>query len=121
MGKLAWGGGDSHVVKVNEISSIFPSMGNLEHTVTDLAETLKSYYKVSRKRFVDTVCMQGCDYHLLTGDDTPLHLFSPKFVSELTPEQLETIAGEEASVKRIRQELKEEIAIFEHAKKVLRG
>ena len=92
---------------------------NLEHTISDLHDILESYYKVARKRFVDTVCMQAADYHLVTGPDTPVKVFSPRFVSELTPEQLEAIAGEEASTKRRRVQLKRDIQNLEKGKKVL--
>ncbi|KLJ11831.1 hypothetical protein EMPG_13014 [Blastomyces silverae] len=59
-------------------------MSNLEHTVHDLHDILKSYYKVARKRFVDSVCMQAVDYHLITGPQTPLKQFSPAFVQSLS-------------------------------------
>jgi hypothetical protein len=72
------------------------SIGNIEHTVRDLHDILNSYYRVARKRFVDTVCMQATDYHLVTGPDTPLGVFSSGFVVDLTPEQLEMMAGEDA-------------------------
>jgi len=45
-------------------------VGNMEHTVRDIHDILRSYYKVASKRFVDNVCMQGRDYHLITGPDT---------------------------------------------------
>ena len=32
-------------------------VGNMEHTVRDIHDILRSYYKVARKRFVDNVCM----------------------------------------------------------------
>jgi hypothetical protein len=59
------------------------STGNVEHAILDIHSILKEYYKVVRKCFVDTVCMQGTDYHFLSGDDDPLRIFSPLFVSEL--------------------------------------
>src|SRR3712207_8113944 len=60
---------------------------------TTLFRSLHSYYKVARKRFVDTVCMQATDYHLLTGPTSPLRVFSPSLISNLTTEQLDIIAG----------------------------
>ena len=39
--------------------------------------------------------MQAADYFLVTGHDAPMRVFSPRFVSELTNEQLEAIAGED--------------------------
>ena len=93
---------------------------NLEHTVEDLHDILQAYYKVARKRFVDVVCMQAADYHLMTGPDTPIKVFSPSFVSELTDEQLRTIAGEEPLALRKREQLKRDIENLEKGMKVLR-
>ena len=107
------------VVPVDALNANMSNLSNLEHTVCDLHDILKSYYKVARKRFVDNVCMQAADFHLVTGPDTPIRVFSPKFVSKLSPEQLETIAGEDISRKRKRAELEREIKSLEKAKKFL--
>ena len=104
---------------VGSLSANISNLSNLEHTVCDLHDILKSYYKVARKRFVDNVCMQAADFHLVTGPDTPVKVFSPKFVSKLSPEQLETIAGEDISRKRKRTELDREIKSLEKARKLL--
>jgi hypothetical protein len=50
-------------VRLEDVVKSVP-MGNVEHTTLDIHSILKSYYKVGRKRFVDTVCMQGTDYHV---------------------------------------------------------
>ena len=92
---------------------------NLEHTVCDIHDILKSYYKVARKRFVDNVMMQAADYHLVTGPDSPIKVFTPAFVSDLTAEQLEQIAGEHTATKRRRAELKREIESLEKGKKMI--
>ena len=107
------------VVPVDALNANMSNLSNLEHTVCDLHDILKSYYKVARKRFVDNVCMQAADFHLVTGPDTPVRVFSPKFVSKLSPEQLETIAGEDISRKRKRAELEREIKSLEKARKFL--
>ena len=92
---------------------------NNEHTVSDLHDILKSYYKVARKRFVDCVIKQASDHYLVTGPDTPVKVFSPTFVSELTSDQLDAIAGEEISTRRKRKELNRDIENLEKGKKVL--
>ena len=107
------------VVSVDALNANMSNLSNLEHTVCDLHDILKSYYKVAHKRFVDNVCMQAADFHLVTGPDTPVRVFSPKFVSKLSPEQLETIAGEDISRKRKRAELEREIKSLEKARKFL--
>lgn len=96
------------------------SKSNTEHVVQDLHDILFSYYKVARKRFVDSVCMQAADHYLVNGPETPLTLFSPTFVSSLSAEQLETIAGEDPRTRRMRSHLKREIASLEDAKKILK-
>lgn len=93
--------------------------GNTDHTIRDLHDILKSYYKVARKRFVDIVSMQAVDHHLVTGPAAPIKLFSPEFVSGMNAEQLERIAGEDVSTKRKREELKREIENLTNGKKIL--
>jgi hypothetical protein len=94
-------------------------MSNVEHTVQEIHDILKAYYKVAQKRFADNVCMQAADYYLVTGPRSPLKLFSPTFVSGLSEEQLVEIAGEDAALTRKRAALSKEIADLEAAKKVL--
>lgn len=103
-------------VKLDTVMQITNNASNLEHTVCDLHDILKSYYKVARKRFVDVICMQAADFYLVTGPNTPIKVFSPAFVTE---DQLDTIAGEEVANKRKRAELKREIESLEKAKKLL--
>ncbi|PSN58650.1 hypothetical protein BS50DRAFT_64793 [Corynespora cassiicola Philippines] len=91
-----------HLERVSGIS-------NLKHTVQDIHDILKAYYTVARKRFVDNVCMQATDYHLVSGPETPLKVFSPSLISNLTSNQLETIAGEDMNSIQRRKELYKEI------------
>ncbi|MCJ1266547.1 hypothetical protein MMC22_006432 [Lobaria immixta] len=104
-----------------ELNAIYQKahMSNVDHAVRDLHDILKSYYKVARKRFVDVVCMQGADFHLVTGPDTPAKVFSPSFVTGLKPEQLEGIAGETLTTRKKRAELVREISSLEKGKKIL--
>ena len=97
------------------------TMDNAEHTVQDVYDILESYYKVARKRFVDTVCMQGSDFYLLNGPASPLRVFGTSFVSGLSAAQLDMIAGEEPSTKHLRTNLKIEMAALEEGKKLLKA
>ena len=107
------------VVKLEAILSQSVATGsNLQHAVEDLHDILHSYYQVARKRFVDNVCMQAVDYFLITGHDAPIKVFSPQFVSELTNEQLEAIAGEDLVSKRKRDSLKRKIENLEVGKEI---
>ncbi|KAK4862607.1 hypothetical protein LT330_002740 [Penicillium expansum] len=94
-------------------------MSNSEQTVEDIHDILKSYYKVARKRFVDNVCMQAADFHLVTGPEAPMNIFSPSWVYCLTDEQLEHIAGEELSIRRKRHRLQKETKDLEAGRKIL--
>ena len=96
------------VVPLNIIMQNHP-MSNVDHTIRDVHDILYAYYKVARKRFVDNVCMHATGYPLVHGPDTPLKLFSPRFVTSLTNEQLQEIAGEDLGLKRKRAQLKKEI------------
>lgn len=111
-------GGKTLVVGLDEVVQNNP-LTNTEHIVQEIMDILKAYYKVARKRFVDNMCMQAADYFLVGGPDTPLTLFSPKFVIDLSAEQLEEIAGEDSSVKRKRKLLTKKIQDLEAAKKVV--
>ena len=97
------------------------AMDNSEYTVQDIHDILESYYEVARKRFVDTICMQAGDFHLLTGPTSPLRIFGTAFVSELSAAQLDLIAGEDVSTKQLRKSLKKEISALEKGKKLLRA
>lgn len=107
-----------NVVKLDAVLNSKSNNSNDKHTIDDLHDILKSYYKVARKRFVDTVCMQAADSHLVTGPDSPTKVFSPTFVGALTPEQLEAIAGEDLLTKRKRVELNRKIENLELGKKI---
>lgn len=108
------------VVKLKQIRQSM-TMDNTEHTLQDIHDILESYYKVARKRFVDTVCMQGSDFYLLTGADSPLRIFGTAFVSKLSPAQLDFIAGEDISIRQLRKDLNNEITTLEKGKKLLRA
>lgn len=91
----------------------------MEQNVESLNDTLQAYYKVARKRFVDTVCKQAGDYFLLFAPDSPLNIFTPSFVSRLSEDELESIAGEDRVTKRKRQQLRRDIENLEAGRKVL--
>lgn len=119
MEKLAIDAGEyGQVVKVSAIVQT-STASNADHTIRDLHDILKSYYKVARKRFVDVVCMQAVDHYLITGPAAPVKLFSPSFVSGLKEDQLDRIAGEDISTRRKREELRREIENLTNGKKIL--
>ncbi|KAI1461418.1 P-loop containing nucleoside triphosphate hydrolase protein [Annulohypoxylon moriforme] len=97
------------------------NMANSEHVRKYIHDILKSYYKVSRKRFVDVICQQAVNYYLLKGEGSPLTIFSTQMVLELNEDQLDMIAAEDAPVKLHREKLGRDIQNFDDALKVLKG
>jgi hypothetical protein len=63
--------------------------------------------------------MHAAGYHLIHGPDTPLKLFAPEFVVDLTDEQLEEVAGEDHILRRTRAQLKKKIQDLEKGRKTL--
>lgn len=108
----------SNVVKLDAILSSATDSSVLKYTVENLHDILNSYCKVARECFVDVVCMQAADLHLVTDPDTPTNVFSPTFVRDLSPEQLEAIAGEDLSTKRKPEELSRKIEYLEVGKRI---
>jgi hypothetical protein len=102
----------AHLERISGIS-------NLKHTVQDIHDILKAYYTVVRKRFVDNVCMQATDYHLIFGPETLLKVFSPNFVGNLTSDQLEAIAEEDSTSIKRRRELHRQMESLRDGVKVL--
>lgn len=106
------------MVPLNDIAQNHP-LSTADHVIQEIHDILLSYYELAQKRFVDCVRMQVADYFLVTGSKTPLTLFSPAFVAEMTPEQLEEVAGEDVAVKRRRAQLEKEIKQLEESRKIL--
>lgn len=94
---------------------------NSQQVCEDILDSLSSYYKVARKRFVDVVCQQFVHHYLLESAQSPVHIFDPDLVMGLSPEELEAIAGEDAETKRQRQGLEREVERLEAAVRVIGG
>lgn len=111
---------DESYVPMSKISQhAIANKDNTQQLCEDILDTLMSYYKVSRKRFVDVICQQVVFYFLLEGSENPLKIFDPDLVMTLDLEQLEVIAGEDAESIRRRQVLDREVKSLEAALKVL--
>ena len=106
------------VVRLKDISGSH-NMSNPNHTTLDIHDILCSYYKVARKRLVDNMRMQVADYFLVTGPESPLTLLSAEFVTGLTADQLDDIAGEDVSVKRQRREIELEMKQLQEGKRIV--
>lgn len=63
--------------------------------------------------------MQGTDYHLITGRDTPLRVFSPQFVVELSDERLGAVAGEDITSVLQRKSVEKEVESLMEGREIL--
>lgn len=95
--------------------------GNVANACQDLHDILQSYYAVSRKRFVDTICQQVVHHFLLESENSPLRLFNTKLVLAMSDEQLEAIAGEDFVTTAERERLAAEVKSLKDALIILRG
>lgn len=93
---------------------------NAQQIRGDILDVLASYYKVSRKRFVDNICNQVIGHFLLEGDESPLKMFNSELVMGLDSDKLELIAGEDVETKNRGSILESDIKNLETAMKVLR-
>ncbi|KAI1775176.1 P-loop containing nucleoside triphosphate hydrolase protein [Hypoxylon cercidicola] len=104
-----------------QLGNLSFNMANSDHVREYMHDVLKSYYKVSLKRFIDVVCQQAINYYLLQGEGSPLKIFSTHMVLNLNEDQLDMIAAEDAPVKLRRDKLGRDIKCFEKALRVLKG
>lgn len=114
-------GDEERYVPLGEIDRHVDNRNNGQQVCEDILDTLISYYKVSRKRFIDGICQQVISHFLLEGDEGPLKVLSPDLIMSLDLEQLELIAGEDTESKRQRQALERGMESLEAALKVLRA
>ena len=118
--KKAKGTESQTLLRLSDVTKFYQS--NEDHEVEAIHDTLKSYCKVARKRFVDNVYMQVIDHLLLTSDtSSPFKIFTPAWVGSLSDADLADIAGETESITYRRKVLQEEIESFQQGLKILRG
>ena len=80
-----------------------------------LHEWLSSYMLTAIPRFVDNVTLQVVERHLLSRTG-PLGVFSPKFVEDLSDEDVEAIMSEDKKKKmEERERLKQQVAALDEA------
>ncbi|MCJ1259264.1 hypothetical protein MMC24_007100 [Lignoscripta atroalba] len=95
-------------------------LSNETSAIYDIHDSLKAYYKVALKRFIDNVAIQVIERNLL-GEKGPVSIFTPEFVTSLTPEELAYIAGEDYATSNRRLELNAQIARLNSARKICSG
>ncbi|KAK3696625.1 hypothetical protein LTR37_017878 [Vermiconidia calcicola] len=78
-----------------------------ETACTEALEGLNAYYKVACKTFIDNVCRQVIERHLLRN--LP-EIFSPQRIAGLDDEELQRIAGERVDIVEKRKQLTEQVS-----------
>lgn len=77
-----------------------------ERACSEALDELEAYYKVALNTFVDNVCKQVVERHLLRNLPS---IFSPQVVAMYTDEELERIAGERPEIVRKGKQLREQL------------
>lgn len=95
-------------------------LSNEKSAIYDIHDTLKAYYGVAIKRFIDNVKNQVVARNLL-GPLGPVGMFTPEYVSSLSEEELESIAGEDYATSNLRAELGAQISRLAKARVVCSG
>lgn len=106
------------IIRLEQLS-LQSTRSNKDHDVRNIHDILHAYYDVARTRFIDNACKQAADFHLVNGPTTPLRVLSAVFVSCLTEEKLEQIAGEDPKVRRQRDKLQKDMRSLIAAMEVL--
>jgi len=116
----SWQTEDEHSEPLLRLKDILEAvMSNDDHMIKDLHDTLESYYKVARKRFVDGVCLQAVDHFLVSGKSSPVWIFSPHFISKMSDAELHQIAGDEDETIRRRNMLETELGNLKAGERIL--
>ncbi|KAH3962145.1 hypothetical protein HBI25_218320 [Parastagonospora nodorum] len=108
------------VMDLTKLSSSLQSRVVVDMTEQACEESLaalNAYYKVAMKTFVDNVCRQVVERHLISD---LLTVFDPVYVSVLTDDELLGIAAESPHVRRRRNELQTMKNAFEESLQELR-
>lgn len=122
-GALEEPGSDAGNLSIDSVMSVLDiaDKSNPQQVREYLHDILKSYYKVSAKRFVDVVCQQVVNDLLLDSESSPLHIFNTDLVFDLSADTLDNIAGDDVGTKQERDRLSKDIDNLQAAMKVLRG
>lgn len=111
---------DSHGdVSLQKIPTVMENKSNVEYMRAEIRNILRAYYKVASKRFVDYVYYQAVDHCPLSGPDSPLLLFSEKWVLDLDDKKLASIASENQQITDRRARLEKKVQDLKKAVEIL--
>ncbi|KAK1674720.1 dynamin family protein [Colletotrichum godetiae] len=117
---LDLGSGPTDVIRYSDLKKEVAHEEGTSATSCVIHDVLQSYYEVASARFSDMICTQIVDYFLLGAENSPLNVLSANRIFEMTAEQLEMVAGEDTVSKSSREDLKNDIILFEQGRNVLR-
>lgn len=107
------------IVSLEDVRAATSNKSNFQQSTEDVHDYLCAFYKVARKRFVDTIYQQVVRGLLLTGPKSPLSVFDQDWVLSLDAGELDMIAGELPAVKEQRTALQKKIKDLEVAMQIL--
>ncbi|KAK0710524.1 putative dynamin [Apiosordaria backusii] len=106
-------------IRPEKVFSVVENKSNAEYSREEIHDTLRAYYKVASKRFVDYVYYLAVDHSLLSGPDSPLLLFSENWVLGLDDRKLANIAAENHQTSDMRAKLEKKVQDLKEAIEIL--
>ena len=92
-------------------------VSNTQNLADEIHDILKAYYEIARDDFIEYITHLIVEPYL-NGPDGPVMFFSPLYVSEMSPEQLETMAVEPVALLRERTDLESVLARLKRAEAI---
>lgn len=108
------------VISMEDVQSAMRDKDDGKYIAEEVHDLIKSYYEVARDRFIDNIYLQIIAHYLVSGEESPLRLFSEAWVLSLTPEKLDAIAGESSQTRSQRERLTRRIQDLTEAVAILR-
>ncbi|ATY65794.1 interferon-induced GTP-binding Mx2 [Cordyceps militaris] len=107
-------------ISFNDVQATLRDKDGGKYIAEEVHDLIKSYYEVARDRFIDNVYLQSITHSLISGANSPLALFSGRWVLALEPERLDAIAGESFQSREQRTRLNQRIKDLTEAVAILR-
>lgn len=108
-------------ININALHNLAEHEANTSHANDEVHDALKAYYKIAAKRFQDNLYMQAVVHALMSGEETPLGVFSQGWVIGLGREELDRLVGDSETTKEKRRRIEGRKADLQKAMGILRG
>ena len=119
--KMGFKNGQVHPSPINfDTMKAGAHQSNETAMIHEIHDTLKAYYGVAIKRYIDNVANMVVERNLL-GSNGLVRIFTPDYVAGLSAENLQYIAGEEEATSDLRQDLLAQMDRLEKAKRICAG